>query len=80
MKYIYIKLDSTSIVNSVKLNVDEVTIRGAEYKIEQVTTVKALIDLEQISSKELGTQVINDIELKAYDVKGNIIMERVYIE
>ena len=67
------KLDSTSIVNSVKLNVDEVTIRGAEYKIEQVTTVKALIDLEQISSKELGTQVINDIELKAYDVKGNIV-------
>lgn len=67
------KLENTLIVNNVKLNVDEVTIRGAEYKIDQVTTVKALIDLEQISSKELGTQVINDIELKAYDVKGNIV-------
>lgn len=67
------KLENTLIVNSVKLNVDEVTIRGAEYKIDQVTTVKALIDLEQISSKDLGTQVINDIELKAYDVKGNIV-------
>jgi YbbR domain-containing protein len=67
------KLENTLIINNVKLNVDEVTIRGAEYKINQVTTVKALIDLEQISSKELGIQTINDIELKAYDVKGNIV-------
>ena len=67
------KLDKTLIVNSVKLDVDEVTIRGAEYKIEQVTTVKALIDLEQLSSKEAGTQVINNIDLKAYDVKGNVV-------
>lgn len=67
------KLENTLIVNGVKLSADEVTIRGAEYKIAQVTTVKALIDLEQISSKELGTQTINDIELKAYDVKGNIV-------
>lgn len=67
------KLDNTLIVNNVKLNVDEVTIRGAEYKIGQVTTVKALIDLEQLSKKEAGTQTINDIDLKAYDVKGNIV-------
>lgn len=67
------KLDNTLVVNNVKLNVDEVTIRGAEYKIEQVTTIKALIDLEQLSKKEAGTQVIQDIELKAYDVKGNIV-------
>lgn len=67
------KLDSTLIVNSVKLNVDEVTIRGAEYKIGQVTAVKALIDLEQLPVKEAGTQTINNIDLKAYDVKGNIV-------
>ncbi len=67
------KLDSTLVVNSVKLDASEVTIRGAEYKIEQVTTVKALIDLEQLSSKEAGTQTINNIDLKAYDVKGNIV-------
>lgn len=67
------KLDKTLTVNNVKLDVDEVTIRGAEYKIEQVTTVKALIDLEQLSSKEAGTQVINNIDLKAYDVKGNVV-------
>lgn len=67
------KLDNTLIVNSVKLNVSDVTIRGAEYKIEQVTSVKALIDLEQISSKEAGTQIIENIDLKAYDSKGNVV-------
>ncbi len=67
------KLDNTLIVNNVKLSADEVTIRGAEYKISQVTTVKALIDLDQLPIKESGTQTINDVELKAYDVKGNIV-------
>ena len=67
------KLDSTLVVNNVKLSVDEVSIRGAEYKIEQVATVKALIDLDQLATKEAGTQKIDDITLKAYDVKGDIV-------
>ena len=67
------KLDTTLVVNSVKLNVDEVTIRGAEYKIEQVATVKALIDLNNLSKKEAGTQNLEDITLKAYDSDGNIV-------
>ena len=67
------KLDSTLIVNSVKLSVSEVTIRGAEYKINQVATVKALIDVESLSKKEAGTQTINDVGLKAYDKEGNVV-------
>lgn len=67
------KLDKTLVVNSVKLSVDEVTIRGAEYKIEQVATVKALIDLDNLTKKEAGTQTLNDITLKAYDNEGNVV-------
>ena len=67
------KLDKTLVVNSVKLSVDEVTIRGAEYKIEQVASVKALIDLENLTKKEAGTQTLNDITLKAYDNEGNVV-------
>ena len=67
------KLAKTFVVNSVKLSVDEVTIRGAEYKIEQVATVKALIDLENLTKKEEGTQTLHDIVLKAYDNKGNVV-------
>lgn len=67
------KLDNKLIVNNVKLSVDEVTIRGAEYRIEQVATVKALIDLENLTRKEAGTQILNDITLKAYDKDGNVV-------
>lgn len=67
------KLDKTLVVNGVKLSVDEVTIRGAEYKIEQVASVKALIDLNNLTKKEAGTQTLNDITLKAYDNEGNVV-------
>lgn len=67
------KLDSSLIVNDVDLSISEVTIRGAEYKINQVATVKALIDIEQLAAKESGTQTLNDVVLKAYDVEGNVV-------
>lgn len=67
------KLDKTFVVNGVKLSVDEVTIRGAKYKIEQVASVKALIDLDNLTKKEAGIQTLNDIILKAYDNKGNVV-------
>lgn len=67
------KLDTTLVVNSVKLSLDEVTIRGAEYKIKQVATVKALIDIENLSKKETGVQTLEDVPLKAYDKDGNVV-------
>lgn len=67
------ELDSVLIVNNVKLSVDEVTIRGAEYKINQVATVKALIDLKELTNKAAGVQTLNDIILKAYDNQGNVV-------
>lgn len=67
------KLDSKLTVKSVKLSTEEVTIRGAEYQINQVSTVKALIDLTNLSSKEAGVQKLNDVVLKAYDSEGNIV-------
>lgn len=67
------KLDTTLVVNSVKLSTEEVTIRGAEYKIDQVATIKALIDVDQLSLKSSGTHTLNNVELKAYDAKGNVV-------
>lgn len=67
------KLNNTLVVNSVKLSTNEVTIRGAEYKIEQVATVKALIDVDQLPKKEAGTQNLADVTLKAYDNAGNVV-------
>ena len=67
------KLESKLTVNGVKLSIDEVTIRGTEYKINQVAKVKALIDVENLTKKEVGTQSINDVVLKAYDNQGNVV-------
>ena len=67
------KLDNTLIVNSVKLSEEEVTIRGAEYKINEVATVKALIDVNELTKKEEGMQTLNDVTLKAYDSEGNVV-------
>lgn len=71
-------LDSTLIVNNVKLGtsekpINEVSIRGAEYKIKQVATVKALIDMDNLDKKQAGVQTLNDITLKAYDKDGNVV-------
>ena len=67
------KLEDTLIVNNVKLSTDEVTIRGAEYKIEQVASVKALINLDNLNEKKVGTQTLKDVTLKAYDNDGNVV-------
>ncbi len=72
------KLDSTLIINSVKLGtteepINEISLRGAEYKINQVATVKALIDMDNLPKKEAGVQTLNDITLKAYDSAGNVV-------
>lgn len=66
-------LDSTLVIDSVKLNTEEVTIRGAEYKIEQVAAVKALIDVSDLQSLGVGKHTLEDVTLKAYDKEGNIV-------
>ena len=67
------KLNDTLVVSSVTLDNTEVTIRGAEYQIKKVASVKALIDVGNINNKAAGKQTINDITLKAYDSNGNIV-------
>ena len=67
------KLNTKLNIESVSLNKDTVTIKGPEYKLSQVASVKALIDVENLSSKEVGTQTLSDVQLVAYDNTGNIV-------
>ena len=66
-------LDNTVDINNVSLSVDQVVISGAAYKLEQVATVEALIDVDKLTSTEPGTQTLEDIILRAYDASGNIV-------
>ena len=65
------KLDSTLILQGVKLNRNEVIIKGASYKLKEVATVKALIDIDKINNPKVGTYNLKDISLIAYDAEGN---------
>ena len=67
------KLNSTLIIDSVKVDSDKVIIKGAEHQLEQVATVKALVDINNLVNPEVGTMILKDIPLKAYDENGNVV-------
>lgn len=66
-------LDSTLILSKVELNRNDVIIKGASYKLKQVATVKALVDIDKISNPTSGDYTLSDIPLIAYDDNGKPI-------
>lgn len=63
-------LDSKLVISDIQLDRNDVIIKGAEYKLKQVATVKALVDINNISNPKVGTITLNDIPLIAYDAEG----------
>ena len=63
-------LDSTLILESVDLSRNDVIIKGASYKLDSVATVKALVDIDNISNPKVGTFTLKEIPLIAYDSNG----------
>lgn len=66
-------LDQTYIMENVSSNTDSVVIKGASYKIDQVATVKALVDMKSLPKFELGKSFTVSSTLKAYDEAGNVV-------
>lgn len=67
------KLDSKLTIEDINVDSDRVIVKGADYQIKQVSTVKALVDLDNLAKQEVGQAVIKDVPLKAYDNNGNVI-------
>jgi len=67
------KLDSKYTISNISFSRDEVYIKGAEYKLEEVAIVKALVDVSKIVNPNVGTTTLKDIPLVAYDVNGEIV-------
>ena len=67
------KLKPTLVIDNVDYDTDKVVIKGAEYQIEKVATVKALVDVASLVSTDVGTQTLKDVPLVAYDSKGNVV-------
>ena len=64
-------LDPKYNISSINFSREEVYVKGAEYKLEQVATVKALVDVRKIKNPTVGTTTLKDIPLVAYDENGS---------
>ncbi len=62
-------------VENVELSKSEVVVKGSKGSLDNIATVKALIDLRDNSLNDAGTYDIDNIPLLAYDSKGHIIEE-----
>ena len=65
------KLDSKLSIDSINLNRDKVIIKGPSYKLSEVSNVKALVDIDNLSNPKVGSSKISDVTLIAYDKKGD---------
>lgn len=66
-------LDSKLYIENVELDRSEVIIKGAEYKLNKVATVKALVDANNIPNPKAGEVTLKDVQLVAYDTNGKIV-------
>ena len=64
------ELDSKLYIDNVELDRTDVIIKGAQYKLDKVATVRALVDVEEISNPKAGELTLKDIPLVAYDEEG----------
>lgn len=66
-------LDSKLNIKDVELDRDNVIIKGAEYKLNKVATVKALVDVDNLTNPKAGEITLKDVDLVAYDTNGKVV-------
>ena len=66
-------LDSKLYISNVEIDRSDVIIKGAQYKLDQVASVKALLDVKNIPNPKAGDITVKDIPLVAYDNDGKIL-------
>ena len=66
-------LDSKLSIKLVELDRTDVIVKGAKYKLEQVASVRALVDVNEIPNPDAGEITVRDVPLVAYDTNGKII-------
>lgn len=66
-------LDSKLAISEVNVDQKEIIIKGAEHVLEKVSTVKALVDIDNIIDPKAGVMTLNDVKLVAYDKDGQVV-------
>ena len=67
------KLDSKLAISNIKYDTDKIVIKGAEHQLKEVVEVKALVDVENLPSQDVGTHTLKNVPLKAYNAKGEVV-------
>ena len=57
-------------IDDVELDRSEVIVKGAQYKLDKVATVRALVDVDEITNSKAGEVILTDVPLVAYDENG----------
>ena len=66
-------LDKRLNISNVEIDRSDVIIKGAQYKLAKVASVKALLDVQNIPNPQVGEINVKDIPLVAYDDDGKIL-------
>ena len=66
-------LDNKLYISNVEIDRSDVIIKGAQYKLDKVASVKALLDVKSIPNPKAGDITVKDIPLVAYDNNGKIV-------
>ena len=66
-------LDTKLYISGVEIDRNDVIVKGAQYKLDQVASVKALLDVNNIPNPKAGDILVKDIPLVAYDNDGKIL-------
>ncbi len=69
------KLDETLVVSNVVLDRDDIIIKSYKEKLETVTNVKAIVDVNSINATEAGTYTIDNVKLVTYDENGKEVKD-----
>lgn len=67
------KLDTKLSISNVKLDTEEIVIKGSEHTLNKVATIKALVDINKLVEQKTGVTTLDGVKLVAYDTEGNVV-------
>lgn len=66
-------LDKKLYISDIELDRTDVIVKGAQYKLKKVATVKALVDVNSIPNPKAGEINLKNVPLVAYDTNGKVV-------
>lgn len=67
------KLDQRLTIDDMNYDSDKVVIKGSEHQLNDVSSVKAILDINNIPEQKNGNVTIKDVPLKAYNSEGEVV-------